>query len=77
MEKIKETYVVEGYLVDKFQNILTKEFREYTEATSFDEAERKVVFKIKTKRLNLPSNFPAKLKQIDGKHFTYRNARDV
>lgn len=74
---MREEYVVEGYLVDKFGNRLCKDFRYVTEATSFDEAERNAVFRIKTDKLKLAKNFPAKLKQIDGKHFTHRKARDV
>lgn len=74
---MKEEYIVEGYLVDKFGNRISNDFSYATQATSFDEAERNAVYKIKTEKLNLARNFPAKLKQIDGVHFTHRRARDV
>lgn len=76
MKQIKEEYIVEGYLVDRFGNKISKEFREQTQATSFEEAERNVVFRIKRK-LGYVNNFPAYLKQVNGKHFTHRRARDV
>lgn len=72
-----EEYVVEGYLEDKFGNRLCQDFSYTTQAKSFEEAERNAVYKIKTERLKLPRNFPAKLKQIDGIHFTHRKWRGV
>lgn len=76
MNKIKEEYIVEGYLVDKFGNKISGEFREPVMAVSFEQAESRVVYRIKTERLHLARNFPAKLKQIEGKHFTHRKHRD-
>lgn len=63
-------YYVEGYLVDKFNNVLCKEFREETMANSIEEAERNITYRVK-KRLKLADNFPAKLKQVKGRHYTY------
>lgn len=74
---MKELYVVEGYLEDRDGNRISEDFQYETQATSFEEAERNAVFTIKTKRLKLTKNAYAKLVQIEGKHFTYRNARDV
>ena len=76
MKNEKVEYIVEGYLVDKFGNIISNDFRESTRASSFKEAERNVVYRIKRK-LGYAYNFPAYLKQTYNQQFTHRSSRDV
>lgn len=63
MKKQKKKYIVQGYLVDYFGNRITKDFTEQVMATSFDEAENRVKFRIKTQKLNMQPNTYVKLVQ--------------
>jgi len=78
MNKIKEEYTVEGYLTNKYTGeLIYDDFRYVTYASSFEEAERNAVFRIKTEKLGFARNYPAQLNQTEGIHFTYRRSRDV
>lgn len=65
MKQQKKKYIVEGYLVDKFGNRISNNFTESVMAVSFDEAENRVKFRIKTKKLKLSPNAYVKLMQSD------------